>query len=950
MKTLKKTLCLVLALALCLSLGTLAFAANAKEFKDVADVDSKYYQAVETLVALGVINGTGDNMLSPKATYTREEAAKIAVYLAVGVEAGDQIGKTLPTQDPFKDVSKDRWSAPYIAYCASHGILNGVGNGNFEPTGKLTGYAWAKMLCCILGYGQKDEFIGVDWAINVAKVAINRGVFTGDLAGASNNSITRQQAILFAFNTMWINRVALNGNTNQYIGDDYQGEGGGAYHNGTVNGVVVDANGYYGHIATHVFGVRKWDGAVVLANQEASLLSDEDIYNPTTKVNKWAGKTIFGDCVCEGENVVLTWTSGLDDLGESRNLVVGIKNGIVYSCVDSGKNGIVVKENGAKVGNLTAAHEFLNYMSGDNTGVIDAVITPDGNVKMGDYIKFIDNNGDGRYDFALAKDYELVKMGGMQMVGFTSDNVPHYEKANAVKATALQRNYAKGTLKISDGKEYMWSEIRNNSGLRGEFATITEKIEYTFYFDAYGNIRAYEYPEIKASDYILVTELYNKTTSNNGTNNSMGLVQDKTILTTGEIAEVVDVNGKAAEYPVTFSARYVHWAAGAAQTFFSDGFTRAWFGSEADSTVKTPDFVNHLRGIGENQNLTIRSWTNLAAYSMNDGKLTLDMAWEWHTDQMSTNFDFEDQYVGIVDLVRYNDIVAGQKHFTYWDNGYDFSDFFVDQNQGYINIEKDTKVYYVIDDDDRHEGIDKVYVKEGYGSIPNIDQDDIHYVYALCTDTKTDLLKDDYYRANILVIELTADPFVKVDYASKVIFNLSNVTKQSTGDATLNYIDTDGTEKTFNAPWDRLFFHGDQLTTIDPLTWYLMITTTTTYPDGKVETKVDLWPISENEYDEYGLGFGVVTRYDGLSSYIDVIETDGVETIPLPADGGYKVLKITRTEKMIDGQPFVTYNIAESKIENGTLYMYLRDMDTLGNPLHYLITIVAETDEPSPTP
>ena len=929
MKTLKKTLCLVLALAICLSLGTVAFAANAKDYKDVADVDSTYYQAVETLVALGVINGTGDNALSPKATYTREEAAKIAVYLALGVEAGDQIGKTLPQEDPFKDVSKDRWSAPYIAYCAKHGILDGVGNGNFEPTGKLTGYAWAKMLCCVLGYGQKDEFVGTDWAINVAKVAINRGIFTGDLSGAANTSISRQQAILYAYNALFINRVALNGNTNQYIGDDYYGEGGGAYVNGTVNGEVVDANGYYGYIATNVFGVKKLTGVVVLANEEASLLqNDSDIYNATTKVNKYTGKTVFGECACKGNTVELAWTSGLDDLGESRDLIVAINGTKVYSCVDSGKNSITVKENGAKVGTLTASHEYVNYDEGD----VKAVITADGNVQMGNYIKYIDNDSDGKYEFALAKQYQLKKADDVVVVGFTADGVDHYATAQSLKATAEQRNYSNGTLKVSDGKEYKWSEILNNTGLQGAFATLTEKVEYTFYFDVYGNIRAYQYPEVAAaSDYILVTELYNKTTTANGTNESKGLVQDKAVTTTGEIAEVVDVNGKAAEYPVSFTARYQHWAYGQLQDKFCVDYTKAWFGS--DLTVA--DNVNHLKGIGENVSVAT-SWTNLGAYSIADGKLTLDMAWEWHTSQSSINLDFEDQYVGIVDLVRYNNITAGQKHFTYWNNGYDFSDFFVDAKSGYVNIESDTKVYFVIDDDASHDGIDKVYVKTGYASIPAIAQSDIHYVYALTADTKTDLKNDDYYRASILVIELTKDPFTTVTTSSKVIFNLSNVTKQATGTAAINYIDTDGTEKTFNTPWDKLFFHGDQIEYIAPLTWNLMTTTVTTYADGTSVTKVDIYPIDVADFAENGIGIGVVTRYTGLNTYIDVIESDGTETIDLP--GTYKVLKITKTEKMIDQQPFVTYNVAESELENGTTYTFLKNVDAAGHPVYYFIT------------
>lgn len=43
-----------------------------------------------------------------------------------------------PVGSVFKDVDDNRWSAPYIKAAKELGIIDGTGNGNFNPTGNLT--------------------------------------------------------------------------------------------------------------------------------------------------------------------------------------------------------------------------------------------------------------------------------------------------------------------------------------------------------------------------------------------------------------------------------------------------------------------------------------------------------------------------------------------------------------------------------------------------------------------------------------------------------------------------------------------------------------------------------------------------------------------------------------------------------------------------------------------
>ena len=202
MRTLKKTLSLLLAVALVLSLtvvGASAYENKVDDFGDVAEIGDEYLEAVGVMSGLGIIEGYDDGNFKPATSYTREQAAKIIAYMQLGPDAAEKLACTV---SPFTDVDAGRWSAGYIAYAKDAGILDGMGDGSFDPTGTLTGFQWAKMLLCAVGYGENGEFTGSEWSINTAKVAQTVKLFAGDLTGMTNGVINREQAVLYAFNPL----------------------------------------------------------------------------------------------------------------------------------------------------------------------------------------------------------------------------------------------------------------------------------------------------------------------------------------------------------------------------------------------------------------------------------------------------------------------------------------------------------------------------------------------------------------------------------------------------------------------------------------------------------------------------------------------------------------------------------------------------------------------------
>jgi hypothetical protein len=188
----KKLLALVLALVMTLGLATVS--SNAA-YSDEADVSLN--EAVDVMSAVGVFQGA-DGKFSPKENLTREQAAKLIAYLDLGESAAE----ALPGVKVFSDVEATRWSAKYIAYCQDAGYIAGVGNGKFNPTGELTGYAFGKMILCVLGYDAGIEgFTGNAWSINVAKLMEKNDIAKG-VSGAASATLTREQAAQYCLNAL----------------------------------------------------------------------------------------------------------------------------------------------------------------------------------------------------------------------------------------------------------------------------------------------------------------------------------------------------------------------------------------------------------------------------------------------------------------------------------------------------------------------------------------------------------------------------------------------------------------------------------------------------------------------------------------------------------------------------------------------------------------------------
>lgn len=122
-------------------------------FADVQNHASK--TAIEALASRGIINGINKETFAPDRTMTRAEFAAI-VTRALGLVAKDT--------KVFSDVSSSKWYAGYIGTANSSGIVNGVGNGKFDPDGTISRQEAAAMVT------RAAKLCGLDTAMDAASV------------------------------------------------------------------------------------------------------------------------------------------------------------------------------------------------------------------------------------------------------------------------------------------------------------------------------------------------------------------------------------------------------------------------------------------------------------------------------------------------------------------------------------------------------------------------------------------------------------------------------------------------------------------------------------------------------------------------------------------------------------------------------------------------------------
>ena len=541
----KKLLALVLALVMSMSLVTISNAA----FKDADKID--YKEAVDVMNAVGVFIGDEKGNFNAKENLTREQAAKIIAYLELGSKAAD----ALPGGATFTDVASTRWSAGFVGYCAQAGVVNGVGNSKFDPAGQLTALQFGKMLLVELGYDAKAAgMVGTDWAINTSKL-MAKAKLMDKIDGSVNQVLTREKAAQMTLNALKAPTV------------EYTTKGSSI----SVNGAEINLGASEPTYVTNTIAKQQTISKQTLTNnggytielgeklyQELKLNRTSDDFGRPS--NEWFYKAAKVGAYADKAD--LTYTAGVKagtiytDLGlgkkiDAENVALYVNGTPTTNTVNIAK-GVSTKIGAVGNGVLTEVY----YDDDNNTAIITQIVTYYGEVQK--TVKatatkdtYIVINPDGTKQPANFKaNFETDEK-------FEDDAVVYYtfsETAKEIKSVGLAE-VVSGVVTEAQNKKTENVDSQNvtidGTQYKAGYAFVGEEVsstmvkgEYDVYLDSYGYMIKIEEVGTLSSNYALVLELSNYSTSVFNGKQAQLLFADGTVKTVPTAKDYTTYDGK----------------------------------------------------------------------------------------------------------------------------------------------------------------------------------------------------------------------------------------------------------------------------------------------------------------------------------------------------------------------------------------------------------------------
>ena len=386
MKNLKKVLALVLAFACAFTM----FAGAA--FTDQADIEST--DAVDTLVALGVIQGYTDGSFRPETTVTRAEMAKMIYTILNGGNDDASAYENLPTS--FTDLTED-WYKGYVKYLQNSDIIAGTSATTFAPNETVTGVEAAKMMLVAAGYSpDKAGLTGLSWRVNTMKYANANSLFAGVNCDI-NRGLPRQYAAQILYNSLDMENVVYSKDIDGFKPATDVSEDktiGGKYMDLVTYEGVLNASGSYSVVAGKSAGrdklnvtVEKKNGTALTATTNptkgAALTFDyatdlTDLLGQYVKVQIGKNDKVYGVFAMDSENTVVT--AAFKDVK-----------------IDSGK----IKVDGTSYNYNDVAITGVVKDNSDTALKISELKNTYAEVASGDQITFISNDGDDKFDLAI---------------------------------------------------------------------------------------------------------------------------------------------------------------------------------------------------------------------------------------------------------------------------------------------------------------------------------------------------------------------------------------------------------------------------------------------------------------------------------------------------------------------------------------------------------------------
>ena len=416
MTNLKKTLAVVLAFAMILSMGAISTFA----YTDVAE-GTIVSEAVGILSNLNILTGFEDGTFRPDETVTRAQmAAIICRMLGYEDQAQSSMGSTV-----FNDVAADHWASGYVNVAQAQQIINGYGDGNYGPEDKVTYEQAVKMIVSALGYDLAAAAKG-GYPTGYLAIASAEGI-TKKANGKVGDAAARSTIAVLAYNALEVDLFEQDSwstdGTDRYSGADDNILT--RYLEVTkVEGVLKDApimdvaanNAYKADVIPTVTltGMNIWkytDGTNPVYKKSADTWSG-DVNADKVDVNAYLGKHVVAyiaeDAITGADTVVaivedsakntVKRISGIQ-LADSDEKYYNVDGTIGYKEVGSTR----IEELDLATNAIVYTNYESKYVRGTDGALDAAYIT--GELSVGGTVEFISNDGDSDYDYILITSY-----------------------------------------------------------------------------------------------------------------------------------------------------------------------------------------------------------------------------------------------------------------------------------------------------------------------------------------------------------------------------------------------------------------------------------------------------------------------------------------------------------------------------------------------------------------
>ncbi len=174
---------LLLLTLICCFISSSIIEAKSKEWYSDTGEGNKWYDAdVETMQRTGIMIGHGGKF-RPDDPLTRAEAATIILRLC-GISADEN------AENPFDDVSQNKWYCPFVCTAMKNDLMLGTGKSRFSPESNITREEYCTILFRVaekmginvttgsgLAFSDNDRIS--NWALDGVKLCFENGIING---------------------------------------------------------------------------------------------------------------------------------------------------------------------------------------------------------------------------------------------------------------------------------------------------------------------------------------------------------------------------------------------------------------------------------------------------------------------------------------------------------------------------------------------------------------------------------------------------------------------------------------------------------------------------------------------------------------------------------------------------------------------------------------------------